>query len=399
MLGGVAARSPITRFPMHDPVAILQQLVPIDSRNSLPLDQPGERVSDEMGMCAWLVDYLEGLGLATRITYAAPRRPNLVAFPSRFESAWPTLAFQAHMDTVGTDGMTHDPFDPRIVDGKLYGRGACDTKGGMAAMLAALADLLAEGVQANLMFVATCSEETGCQGAPFLDLSPWQIDGMIVGEPTSNRAIIAHKTNACVELICTGRAAHGSRPEAGVNAIYRMAELIGFLRQTIIPELAAQSAPGFAGSTLSVGTIQGGTKSNIVPDRCAMVADLRLVPGGPPAETVVQDLARRATEALGFTVEVGWCHISPGLATPADSAVVQAVQRALGHCGRETATGTVAYCTDGGVFATKGIDCVILGPGDILQAHGAVEYVEVAELRLAVDIYRHVARELASGSR
>ncbi len=383
---------------MHDPVAILQQLVPIDSRNSLPIDQPGERASDEMNMCAWLVEYLEGLGLATQVTYAAPRRPNLVAFPSQPNPAWPTLAFQAHMDTVGTDGMTHDPFDPRIVDGKLYGRGACDTKGGMAAMLVALADLLGEGVQANLMFVATCSEETGCQGAPRLDLSPWQIDGMIVGEPTVNRAIVAHKANACVELVCTGKAAHGSRPDAGVNAIYRMAELIGFLRNTIIPELAAQTAPGFAvGSTLSVGTIQGGTKSNIIPDRCALVADLRLVPGGDPPETVVQDLAQRATETLGFPVELGWCHISPGFATPPGSPVLLAVQRALQHCGQDAAPDTVAYCTDGGVFAAKGIPCVILGPGDILNAHGAVEYVPLDELHQAAAIYRQTAKEMARG--
>jgi acetylornithine deacetylase len=379
---------------MHDPVAILEQLVPIDSRNTMPLDQPGERQSDEMAMCAWLQAHLEGLGLATRISYAATRRPNLVAFPTAPNPACPTLAFQAHMDTVGTEGMAHDPFRPEVRDGKLYGRGACDTKGGMAAMLVALADLLASRVPANLLFVATCSEETGCQGAPFLDLSDWRIDGMIVGEPTTNRPIVAHKTNACFELICTGKAAHGSRPEAGENAIYRMAAVVQFLRETIIPELAAHEAPGFAGSTLSVGTIQGGTKSNIVPDRCSLVADMRLVPGTPPAGEVARTIAKRAAATLGFPVELGWSHVSPGLDTPTDSPLVQAVQAALRRCGLPAETETVCYCTDGGVFAAKGIDCVILGPGDILNAHGAVEYVELAELHAAVKVYRSVVEEM-----
>jgi acetylornithine deacetylase len=299
------------------------------------------------------------------------------------------------MDTVGTEGMTHDPFRPEIRDDKLYGRGACDTKGGMAAMLVALAQLLAEPVPLNLLFVATCSEETGCQGAPFLDLSDWQIDGMIVGEPTRNRPIVGHKANPCFELVCTGKAAHGSRPEAGENAIYRMAAVVRFLQESIIPELAAQKATGFAGSTLSVGTIQGGTKSNIVPERCSLVADMRLVPGTPPPEEVVRTIARRASAALGFPVELGWFHVSPGLDTPVDSPLVQAVQAGLRHCGLPAETETVCYCTDGGVFAAKGIDCVILGPGDILNAHGAVEYVELAELHAAVKVYRSVAEEMA----
>lgn len=381
---------------MHDPLDILRQLVPIDSRSTLPLGAPGERASDEMAMCAWLVDFLEGLGLATRVTYAAPRRPNLVAFPKHPEPAWPTLAFQAHMDTVGTDGMTHDPFAAEVSEGKLYGRGACDTKGGMAAMLAALADLLADGVRANLMFVATCAEETGCQGAPFLDLSPWRIDGMIVGEPTSNRLVAAHKTSVYLELVCTGKAAHGSRPEAGTNAIYRTAELVGFLQRTIIPELAAHQSPGFAGSTLSAGMIQGGVKPNIVPDRCSLVLDLRLVPNAPPVAELIGDIARRAGAALGFPVEPGWTQITAGLGTPLDAPLVQTVQRALRHEGRDDAPGTVAYCTDAGVFAAKGIPCVVLGPGDILQAHGAVEYIDLEELRAAHGIYQQTAREWAS---
>jgi acetylornithine deacetylase len=380
---------------MHDPLDILRKLVPIDSRNTLPIDAADERTSDEMAMCAWLVDFLEGLGLATQVTYAAPRRPNLVAFPKHPDPTWPTLAFQAHMDTVGTDGMTHDPFAAEIRDGRLYGRGACDTKGGMAAMLAALADLLAEGVQANLMFVATCAEETGCQGAPFLDLSPWRIDGMIVGEPTSNRLIVAHKTSVYLELVCTGKAAHSSRPEAGTNAIYRTAELLGFLQRTIIPELAAHQSPGFAGSTLSAGMIQGGVKPNIVPDRCSLVLDLRLVPDAPPVEELIGDIAQRASTVLGFAVEPGWAQITAGLGTPLDAPLVQTVQCALRNQGRNDAPDTVAYCTDAGVFAAKGIPCVVLGPGDILQAHGAVEYISIEELRAAKDIYQETAREWA----
>lgn len=376
-----------------DAVQLAQDLIRIDSRNSAPMDRAGPREADEEGMAAFLEAWFTQRGLTVTRQYAAPRRPNLIAATDRNSSA-PTLAFQAHMDTVGTHGMTIEPFDPCIHDGNLYGRGACDTKGGMAAMLAAMDRLLADRAPINLLFIATCAEETGCEGSPHMDLGQWPVDGIVVGEPTGNRMVVAHKANGCFELLCTGRAAHGARPETGCNAIYRTVDLIGFLRETVMPELQAHEGAGFTGSTLSVNMIDGGAKSNIVPDRCTAVVDLRVVPGhGEPAD-VMAALLERASQKLGFDVSVLWSHCTPGLLTDTDCLLCRAARAGLTQCGADPTPGTVSYCTDGGVFSHMGYDSVVLGPGDIRQAHCAVEYISVAQLREAVDIYTAIAHAM-----
>lgn len=373
-----------------DVVDILRQLIPIDSRNTCPLDKSGPRVADERAMVAFLTPLLRDLGFAVDVREVAPNRPNLVATRQAVAGA-PYLAFEAHMDTVGTDGMTIDPFDPVLRDGRIYGRGACDTKGGMAAMLAALADLAACEAPVNLMFVAACAEETGCQGSPDIDLSAWDLDGVIVGEPTNNEPVIAHKANACFDLVCKGKAAHGARPESGTNAIYRAMDLVAFLRRDMIPELASHQHPAFDGSTLAVTLVQGGTKGNIIPDVCTLTCDLRLVPGYGSPEEAIAGIVQRAGDTLGFEVEPGWMHTTPGLDTASDHPLVKRVLLAMSRLGRNAHTGAVSYCTDGGVFAANGIPSLVLGPGDIRQAHGAVEFVSVEQLHEAVDIYRAVA--------
>jgi acetylornithine deacetylase/succinyl-diaminopimelate desuccinylase-like protein len=232
-----------------------------------------------------------------------------------------------------------------------------------------------------------------------MNLAPWPIDGIVVGEPTANRMIVAHKANGCFELLCTGRAVHGARPETGCNAIYRMTDLVGFLRTTVIPGLQAHIADGFAGSTLSVNMIDGGTKSNIVADRCTAVLDLRVVPGHGTPEEVMNAIVEQATRELGFDVSLEWSHCTPGLLTDCECTLAQAVRDALLGCNADPAPGTVSYCTDGGVFSQMGYDSIVLGPGDIRQAHGAVEYVSVDQLQQAVDIYAAIAYAMIERSR
>ena len=377
-----------------DVVELLQKLVRIDSRNTRPLDSPGPRDSDEEAICAFLKDHLHCIGFQTAVQYAAPRRPQLMAWNSQ-NQAWPTLVFQAHMDTVGTDGMVIDPFAAELRDGRVYGRGACDTKGGMAAMLVAMERLQRLQLPLNLMFIGTCSEETGCEGAAQLDLGSWPIDGIIVGEPTSNQPVIAHKTNILFELIATGKAAHGARPEAGCNAVYRMLDVINCLRSEIIPQLAAHEAAGFNGSTLSLGMINGGTKVNIVPERCSAFMDLRLVPLTQKPMDVLEGILLQVRRVTGIDVELAWTHLSPGFSISRQHFLVKSLCDGLSESGVEPEVGTVSYCTDGGVFAERGCNVVVCGPGDILNAHGAEEYIEVAELQQAVEIFMNTAKKFA----
>jgi len=224
----------------------------------------------------------------------------------------------------------------------------------MAAMLTAIEELVHQELPINMVFVAGAAEETGCEGAPFTDLTGIPIDWIVVAEPTSNQPVTSHKAMASFELVCRGRAAHGSCPEAGCNAIYRMNDVILFLRREIIPELEAHNHPDFAGSTLSVGMIQGGVKVNIIPEECAVVIDLRLVPGfGTPEEMMVR-IAERATEALGFPVILASHHSTPGLCTEKSNTLVQAAVRARQRLGLGTSIQAVNYCTDAGVFSAKG---------------------------------------------
>ena len=315
----------------------------------------------------------------------------------RRDAKLPILAFEAHMDTVGFEGMTIPPLTPEVRDGRMYGRGTADTKGSMAAMLVALDQLRTADLPLNLMFIGSCAEETGCEGVPLLDLSPWPVSGIIVGEPTSNQPVVAHKAHVWFDLVCTGRAAHGSRPDAGVNAIYRMTDVIQWLRAEFIPELAGHVAEGFAGSTLSVDIIQGGHKVNIVPDRCSISVDVRLVPTAPREDEMLKSLTARIRTATGVDVTVANVHSSPGLSIDRGSPLVRALCGAIELHGDIPDVGAVSYCTDAGVFDRQGYPAVVFGPGSILQAHAAEEFIALAELHRAVDILTAAARRFATG--
>ncbi|NOY80738.1 MAG: M20 family metallopeptidase [Kiritimatiellaeota bacterium] len=372
-----------------DAVELLKELVQIDSRNTTSLRSGAEPAVTEGPICDFVRGLLVNLGFDCAVQFAAPHRPNLIARSGR-DAKRPWFAFEAHLDTVGVDGMSIDPFSARIRDGRLYGRGAADTKGSMAAMLAALSRLVRDDHAPNLIFIGACAEETGCEGIARLELDGPPIDAVVAGEPTSNRLVTAHKAHAWFQLLCRGRAAHGARPEAGENAIYRMTDAIAWLRRTVAPRLAAQTGGGLQGSTLSVNVIEGGRRLNMVPDECRAAVDVRLVPGHPPRE-FVQALTEEARQTLGHNVECSWLHVSPGLETDASSPLVRAFQTALNRRGMASAPEAVSYCTDAGVLAARGTDAVVFGPGSILQAHAAEEFVELEQVETAADILEDAA--------
>lgn len=376
--------------------ALLRALVRIDSRTPGALRDPvPPGTVTEADICAFVAAWLEARGFAVGVHCPAPRRPNLVAL-RRGPPGAPTLAFEAHFDTVGTTGMTHDPFACELRDGRMYGRGTADTKGAMAAMLVALERLTAAGAPPlNLLFIGACAEETGCEGIRFLELGELCPDAVIVGEPTSNQPVVGHKAHLWFELTAHGRAAHGSCPEAGDNAIYRMQEVIAALRAYDAEVLRPATHPGFTPATLSVDMISGGTKVNIIPERCAIQVDTRLLPGHDLDQALAAMLAAARTRA-GGRIEVTWSHAAPGFAAPADSPLLAALTAGLAAAGRRCTPTTVNYCTDAGVLAGRGLSCVVFGPGSILQAHGAEEYIDLAEAEAAATILEQTARAFAA---
>ena len=377
---------------MLDVIETLKDLVRLDSRTMHPIDWQGELEANEEGVAAYLKPRLEELGFDVEIQYAAPHRPNLIAF--RGKGGRPAFGLTAHMDTVGIEGMKIPPFQPDIKDGLMYGRGSCDTKASLAAMLVACQNIIQEGIDTDLIFMAMASEESGCQGSRVVELGSYDCGGFIVGEPTSCRPVVGHKMHATVEFICKGKSAHGSRPELGENAIMRAARLLDFLQREIVPYYDAIQNPLYErGCTFSPTMINGGVKSNIIPDTCSITCDMRLLPEAGSFEDNIGMIADKAQAELGFPVEIGYAYAAYPLKSSLDSIFVSAVRSAVASCGVDAAPLTVAYGTDAGCLSNKGYDCVVLGPGDIKLAHGAIEYVPIAEVHKAVQIYTEAARQ------
>ncbi|MFA5203401.1 MAG: M20/M25/M40 family metallo-hydrolase [Lentisphaeria bacterium] len=377
------------------PGELLRRLVAVDSRSPGALTEPVPAgAPTEEGVCALVEGWLGELGFACERQYPAPRRPQLLARRQRHPGA-PTLAFSAHFDTVGTDGMTVPPFAGELRDGRLYGRGACDTKGSHAAMLLALARLCRESLPLNLMYIGTCAEESGVEGARQLRLGTAPPDAVIVGEPTGNRLVAGHKGHRWLELAVHGRAAHGSTPEAGDNAIYRMAEAILALRRLAAGELARETRPGFTPQTLAVTVVHGGDKVNIIPALCRIQVDLRLFPD-TDADALARRLLDQVREESGHSLELLSAHGAGGFGCPPESPLRRALETALRETGGDPAATTVSYCTDAGAFAGFGIDTLVFGPGDIRHAHGPEEFIELAELEAAIPVLAAAARAFAA---
>ncbi|OPZ25444.1 MAG: Acetylornithine deacetylase [Lentisphaerae bacterium ADurb.BinA184] len=379
------------------PIELLQTLVRIDSTTPGLLRGPDGREGGELPLARWLEKYLSAAGYAVELQFVTPARPNLLARLDAHPGA-PTLAFEAHMDTVGVEGMAIPPFAAEVRDGRLYGRGACDTKGSMAAMLAALRRLRTPQRPLNLMFIASCAEETGCEGAAHIDFHGRPPDAIVVGEPTANRCIVAHKGAYWITLACRGKAAHGSRPADGDNAIYKMLDAVHYIRSRMAPAFASHVSAGFSGSTIGVNCIQGGVKANIIPDYCTATLDARIVPDVASAWSA-QSLVAEIAAGAGVAVELADGQWSPALVRNPHSRILPALSAAVADAGGNGEPGVVEYCTDAGVFAHQGIDSVVFGPGHIAQAHGAVEFVRVDEVCQAADILVDTAEHFARTAR
>ncbi len=365
---------------------LLAELVAIDSAILSPEQATRDRTEEKVA--AYLTDRLVRMGMVVERQEVFPGRPNLMAhWPG--QGAGRSLMLEAHMDTVTVEGMTVDPFAAEVRDGRMYGRGTCDTKGSIAAFLTALQIARETGrlPSDKLWFVATMSEETGCDGAVALMRHGFRSDAAIVGEPTRCQVVTAHKAPLWIHVELLGRSCHASMPEHGVNAVDRAARAIRFLHGPWADRVRRVSHPLLGRSTMTATRIEGGLKINIIPASCRVEIDGRLVPG-QQAEGLLAEFRRMLAAELGGEDAFRITHVKTlgPLDCPADTPVAA---RLLEVCreynGQESPCG-VNYFADTGPFNDAGIRAVLFGPGDIEQAHTADEFLELDQLYQATEI-------------
>jgi acetylornithine deacetylase len=376
---------------MTETARLLRDLVALPSINPMGRDLQGPEIFEHR-VTAYLESFFRDLDVPCERQTVAPLRDNIVA---RFESpgALTTLLFEAHQDTVPTDHMIIDPFGAHIDNGKLYGRGACDIKGGMAAMLAAFARLVREKPAGAVNVIMACSvdEEHTFLGVQRFVRDGLRADGAIVAEPTSLRIVRAHKGAVRWHVTTTGRACHSSSPEQGVNAIYRMGRLLTAIERYAGHLRASRTDPYLGPPTLSVGRIEGGTSVNTVPDRCRIEVDRRLIPGESSGAALIEftaSLRKEGGDDVAFTCSDPWISLPPlAWDGPAGKEEFLAQFSAIldAALGRHEVI-AVPYGTDASTLAAAGIPSLVFGPGDIAKAHTCDEWVDLAEVEQASEI-------------
>ncbi|RIK77893.1 MAG: acetylornithine deacetylase [Planctomycetota bacterium] len=374
-----------------------------------------------------LTDYLAGFCRRRGWQYALqevhPGRANLLArIPGGRGDA---LLWDVHQDTVSGQGMSTEPFTARRSGGRLYGRGACDVKGAMAAMLAALerAASTPAGERPTILLACTVNEECGFTGAralaslwqtsdaPAAEPAPMAVDerggltrsvlrqtrpaAALIAEPTELNVVVAHRGVVRWQCIVEGRAAHSSRPEDGVNALYAMADVVQLIKSYHERQLARRPADALCGPpTACVTTIAGGTGPNTVPDRAVIDVDRRLTPQEWP-EDAYRDLVAYVAEhtppgAARVRHDRPWME-SRGLAPDENGPWASQIAAVARSVGAQPQIIGVPYGTNAASIAAAGIPAIVFGPGSIAQAHTADEWIAVEQLELAEEAYYQIA--------
>ncbi len=381
--------------PPDSVVQTLQEMVRIDSVNGTMTGRPRA----ETELCDWIERTAKGWGLKTRRLPVNGRADQLLV-THEVEAGLPWLLFDSHMDTVAVEGMTVEPFGGELRDGKVYGRGACDTKGTGAAMLWALKEYAGSAPGPNKVAILFgVDEEVGMLGAesflendyPSLGFVP---RGVIVGEPTELHPVIAHNGLIRWQVTTHGVAAHSSVPHEGRNAISMMARLINTIETNYIPGLTAEhDLTGQA--ACSVNMIRGGSAMNIIPDTCVTDVDRRVVPG-EDFESVLQafagviDEAKAQDPTIEYTVEAITTH--PPLLPQGGESLLATITQVLAGLGLPTLSLGAPFGTHGSYFGRAGLPTVVLGPGEIHKAHTKDEYISTDQLERGVAVYLGLMR-------
>lgn len=318
--------------------------------------------------------------------------------------AGPVLAFNGHMDVNTPSGQewSFDPFSPFIKDGKVWGRGACDAKGSLVAMVHALRALAnaSRGLRGRLILTAVMGEEAGGIGSRHLVEQGFSAEAAVVGEPTDLEVLCAHKGTLMRRLTFHGRAAHSGRPELGRNAISHAAAFI-LEYDRLCARLAQRPHPLVGPPSAAVTVCNGGSRPNTIPDRVQLVVDRRLVPGETHENArdelseILTELRRRIADLHVDEPEVLTATVPSE--TPVDERIVQIALWAQKQVlGRPSRPGGFSAGSDMSKLRSVGIPTVILGPGSLAQAHAVDEFVAADQVIQAVSIYRQIATRFLS---
>jgi acetylornithine deacetylase len=371
----------MTAIPAGDAVALLEALVRTDSRNpSLVAGAPGEGEIAQR-----LREVLRSWGLETAVIESVPGRPSVIARrPGR--GGGRSLLLNGHLDVVGVDGMVHPPFDAAVRDGRMYGRGTSDMKGGVAAMCAALARL--PDLDGDVIVAAVCDEEWQSLGTASILQAGVRTDAAIVTEPTGLAIMPAHKGFVWAELQTLGRAAHGSRWDLGVDAIRHAGAVLREL-DAVDAALAARTHPLLGRASLHASTIEGGTGMSTYPDRCTIRVERRTLPGETASDVraeLGQALWRASTGRPEFASELHILFAQPPSDVAIDSPLVTTLAGVLSERGLSTSPLGMSAWTDAALLNDAGIPAICFGPGDMGLAHAAEEYIELAQVERATEI-------------
>jgi acetylornithine deacetylase len=364
----------------RDLVELLSALVRIDSINpDLVAGAAGEGE-----IARFVAGWLEDAGLEVEVEEVAPGRYNAVGI-SRGSGGGRTLLLNAHMDTVGVAGMGR-PFEARVRDGRLYGRGSYDMKAGLVAIMLAGAEAARAGLRGDVIVTAVCDEEVASIGSARV-AERFRADAAIVSEPTEMRLALAHKGFVGFEIEVQGRAAHGSRPDLGIDAIARMGHVLVGIEELDRRLRAAPTHALLGSGSLHASVIEGGQEFSSYPERCLLKGERRTIPG-EPVELVEGELCELLGDLDG---EVRVVVAREPFETPAEAPIAGLVGR---HAGEPEVVG-VPFWADSALFSAAGIPTVVFGPAGE-GAHAVEEWVDLASVERCAEIYTEVARELCA---
>jgi acetylornithine deacetylase/succinyl-diaminopimelate desuccinylase-like protein len=336
----------------------------------------------EKNVADFLAAAAKRAGLEVEFQKVLPGRSNLIVRLLPRNKIHQTILLAPHLDTVNADDSQ---FIPRFKNGRLYGRGACDTKGSVAAMFSALCELAntkSRPKETEIVFAGLIDEENAQAGSRALATSGFKADLAIVGEPTRLQVVTAHKGSIWLELETHGRAAHGATPQFGKNAVHEMARIVDMLETDYAARLRKHRHPLLGAATVNVGTICGGKQPNIVPDRCEITIDRRTLPG--ETEACVKHEIAALLRAKKLSAKISSTKLAPCLPLETNPKL-PLVRQFLRSIGQTRPVGVDYFC-DAAVLSRAGIPSVVFGPGDIAQAHTADEWISLVSLEHGKDL-------------
>lgn len=384
------------QLELGDAVGLARELVRLDSRNpSLVAGAPGERE-----VARFLAELLTAWGLRVEVSEAVPGRPNVIARAGDPAAGGRSLMFNGHLDVVGVEGMSHPPFDALEREGRMYGRGAADMKGGVAAMCAAAARAASAGTAGELVVAAVVDEEYASAGTAAIVASGVRADAAIVTEPTRLAIAPAHRGFVWLTVVVNGRAAHGSRYDIGVDAIRHAGLLLAELDSLDALALHERTHPLLGHASLHSSFIEGGTGMSTYPDRCTLKLERRTVPG-ESSEEVLREIRsaceRVALRRPSFSAEVTLDLGRPPSDVAVEAPIVSALAYTIESLGEPVRIEGMSAWTDAALLNDAGIPAICYGPGDIALAHAAEEWIETAEIERAANTLTELALRWCAG--